>query len=82
MNDPKTQQLLIGGALLLAGLWGLFAPYRWNILRLKRSFAQHVSERTNQAIPRYVGGVLAALGILLFDRGPDDVTREIRDSPS
>jgi hypothetical protein len=65
-NDPKTQQLLIGGALLLAGLWGLFAPYRWNVFRLKRSVAQHLSERVNQAIPRYVGGFLAAMGIVLL----------------
>ena len=65
-NDPKTQQLLIGGALLLAGLWGLFAPYRWNILRLKGSVARHLSDRVNQAIPRYVGGFLAAMGILLL----------------
>lgn len=65
-NDPKTQQLLIGGALLLAGLWGLFVPYRWNILRLKGSVARHLSDRVNQAIPRYVGGFLAAMGILLL----------------
>lgn len=65
-NDPKVQQLLLGAAVLVVGLWGLLVPYEWNILRLKRSFARHVSDRTNRAIPKILGSILALAGVAIL----------------
>ena len=45
------------------GLWGLFVPYKWNILRLKRAWGQHLSERKNLMIPKVLGAVLLICGI-------------------
>ena len=65
-NDPKVQQLLLGAAVLAVGLWGLLVPYEWNILRLKRSFARRVSDRTNRAIPKILGSVLTVVGVAIL----------------
>lgn len=66
MDDQIQQQLLIGGVALLVGLYGVFAPYRWNILRLKRRFARRSSDETNERIPKIIGTILILIGLIIL----------------
>ncbi len=63
LEDPMIEQYLMGTALTLLGLWGLFIPYKWNILRLKRAWGQHLSERKQHMIPKVLGAILLVCGI-------------------
>ncbi|HEX5057081.1 MAG TPA: hypothetical protein VFX02_11360 [Gammaproteobacteria bacterium] len=67
MEDQIIQQFGIGILLLVVGISGWLLPYKWNVLRLRRTFAQLVSEDTNMIIPKIVGTllILGGLAILL-----------------
>lgn len=64
MNDPQLKMLGIGALALVVGISGWLLPYRWNILRLKRCYAQMLSEKTNRMIPKIVGAVLVLVGLV------------------
>ena len=64
MEDRAMTQYLIGGIALIVGLSGWLLPYRWNILRLKRSFAKRFSDEINEKIPKVVGTILLVIGVI------------------
>ena len=61
-----TEQLFFGGIAIFFGLWGLLAPYEWNIMKLKRSFRGAVSESTNRLIPKVMGAIFLVAGIAMI----------------
>ncbi|MEM7011373.1 MAG: hypothetical protein AAF585_07810 [Verrucomicrobiota bacterium] len=66
MSDEHMPLLVLGIGLVL-GILALVLPYRFNPFRLKRRWAEMVSEKTNHMIPKIVGFVLvsiSALGLL------------------
>jgi hypothetical protein len=76
--DLATKQYLIAAGVIAVGLSGWLLPYRWNILKLKRSLAKHMSERTNLIIAKSVGTVLILGGlfmVVLTAMGEDFITR-------
>ena len=66
MDDQTMTQSLIGGVALIVGLSGWLLPYRWNVLRLKRSFAKRFSDETNEKIPKVIGTILMVFGVIVL----------------
>lgn len=64
-SNPVTQQYLIAFAVVAVGISGWVLPLKWNLLRLKRSLAKHVSEDTNLKIAKGLGTMLIVFGVLL-----------------
>lgn len=58
-------QLGICGILIALGLYGMFAPYEWNVLRLKWGVSGLFSDETNRTIPKVIGSLLILAGIIL-----------------
>ena len=63
--DLATKQYLIALGVFALGLSGWLLPYRWNILKLKRSLARHLSERTNLIIARSFATILILAGVVI-----------------
>jgi hypothetical protein len=63
----------LGVAGMLLGVGGWSIPFRWNPLRLKRPFANLLSDEANAMVPKVLGslliviGVIASIGSLIFD---------------
>jgi len=77
--DLATKQYLIALGVVAIGLSGWLLPYRWNILKLKRSLAKHLSERTNLIIAKAFGTVLIVVGLVMVAvtvNGGDFLTRQ------
>jgi uncharacterized membrane protein SirB2 len=66
MDSGIAGQIGFGVLAIVVGLSGWLLPYRWNLLRLKRGFAQRLSDHVNRAIPKVVGTILIVLGILIL----------------
>ena len=66
MEQQISEQLGMGVFSLLAGISGWVLPYRWNILRLRRSFAKLASERVNKLIPKIMGSILIIVGLVVL----------------
>jgi len=66
MDQQIAQQVGIGSLALVVGISGWVLPFRWNLLRLRRSYARLVSEKVNQVIPKVVGTILAILGAAIL----------------
>lgn len=66
MDDQVMNQLLMGGGALAVGIYGVLAPYRWNVIRLRRSLARFFSQRTNELISKVIGGILILAGVLVL----------------
>ena len=65
--DPEIrQQLAIALAVTVVGVLGWVLPPRFNLLRLRRSWANLVSAETNDRIPKVVGLLLVVLGLTLL----------------
>jgi hypothetical protein len=65
MDNPITQQYLIGAACIVVGLLGWLLPYRWNILRFRRALASLLSESANLMVPKVVGSILLLAGLAI-----------------
>jgi hypothetical protein len=65
MENPITEQYLIGAGCIVLGLLGWLLPYRWNILRFRRLFAKLLSESANMMVPKVIGGILILGGLLI-----------------
>jgi hypothetical protein len=66
MEEPIAQQFAIGAALIFLGLAGWLLPYEWNILKLKRFAARHLSEETQRRVPKIVGTVCLLAGVAIL----------------
>jgi len=64
--DLAMKQYLIAAGVIALGLSGWLLPYKWNILKLKRSLAQNFSERTNLIIAKSFGSVLIFVGVVMI----------------
>jgi len=76
--DLATKQYLIALGVFAVGLSGWLLPYKWNILKLKRSLAKHLSERANMMFAKAFGTVLILAGLVMFAvtvSGGDFITR-------
>lgn len=62
MNDTA----LLASAVIALGLSGWLLPYRWNLLRLRRSLANSASEKINRLMPKIIGSILIILGAILI----------------
>ena len=65
MDNPITEQYLIGAGCIVLGLLGWLLPYRWNILRFRRLFAKLLSESANMMVPKVIGSLLILGGLVI-----------------
>lgn len=65
MDNPITEQYLIGAGCIFLGLLGWLLPYRWNILRCRRLFAKLLSESANLMVPKVIGSLLILGGLTI-----------------
>ncbi len=61
--------MAMGSVAAALGAYGIFAPYRWNLLRLKQRWARYLSPEANARVPKVVGAVLLAGGVVLLAMG-------------
>jgi hypothetical protein len=66
MDQQILQQVGIGGVALAIGVSGWLLPFRWNLLRLRRTYARFVSDNVNQMLPKIVGTILAVVGLAIL----------------
>ncbi len=62
MEEQIIQQLVIGVLAVAIGVSGWLLPYKWNLLRLRSTFARVIPEETNKKLPKIVGAILIFLG--------------------
>ena len=63
-SDPITKQYLFAFAATALGLSGWLLPDKYNILKLKRAYAKHLSESQNIKFARMFGALLIAFGVV------------------
>ncbi|MEP0547563.1 MAG: hypothetical protein ABJF88_11575 [Rhodothermales bacterium] len=65
MSDELLASIIVGLGAIALGLLAWFLPYRWNLFRLKAGVAKLFSERVNRAIPKGIGALLIAFGVVM-----------------
>lgn len=66
MDPELRQQALVALAAIVIGVLGWVLPARYNLLRLRRRWANLVSEQTNERIPKAIGVLLVVLGLTIL----------------
>lgn len=59
------ESMALGLLALVVGLSGWLIPYRYNLLRLRRAFSGALSREANERVPKIVGSLLIAAGLVL-----------------
>ena len=62
-SDPITRQYLFASAAIALGLSGWLLPDKYNILKLKRAYAKHLSASQNIKFARMFGALLIVFGV-------------------
>jgi hypothetical protein len=62
-SDPITQQYLFAGFAIVLGLSGWLLPDKYNILKMKRDYAKHISESQNLKLARLLGALFILFGL-------------------
>lgn len=66
MTELQTQMLGVSVLCLGVGLLGLVLPHRFNPLRLRRILGGLVSEGVDRTVPKVLGWLLLALGVVFL----------------
>ena len=64
-SDPITRQYLFAGAAVILGLSGWLLPDRYNILKMKGSYARHMSEGEKIKLARILGAIFIVLSFVI-----------------
>jgi hypothetical protein len=64
-SHPVTQQYLFACFAIVFGLCGWLLPDKYNILKMKRAYAKHISESQNLKLARLIGALFILFGVAI-----------------